>query len=108
MFDLSLKIYDTKHRTVLQQDETGRATYIEVPYTEYREDGSIKCTGSEDFTAERYKTLVTRSIYVPTGKLNKGGHRTWEQSKRFTTASTKSFRRLATFFVEGEFVVREY
>lgn len=103
-----MKIYDIKHRNVLQTNEFGRATYIEVPYTEYREDGTLKCTGTEDFTAERYKTLVTRYIYTPTGKVNKGGHRTWEEAKRITSQTTADVRKLAAILVPGEFSIRQY
>lgn len=103
-----MKIYDTKNKKVLQTNELGYATYLEVPYTEYREDGTPKCTGTEDFTAERFKTLVTRYIYVPTGEVNKGGHRTWTEARKITSQSTKDVRKLATILVPGEISIRQY
>lgn len=53
--------------------------YREVQYTEYREDGTIKGKGTEDFSPERFRKLKYFEIFQKTGKQNKGGHDTWEQ-----------------------------
>lgn len=52
-------------------------TQLEIEYTEYREDGSIRATGTEDFSWERYKTAMCNpQIWTWDGKCrNKGGHR---------------------------------
>lgn len=50
---------------------------MEYAYKDYRNDGTLKDAGSEDFTPERWKTEVRRAFaYVWDGKkYNKGGHR---------------------------------
>jgi len=52
----------------------------ELAYTEYREDGSLKQTGSEDFTPERLKQDTEEKwIWIWDGqKRNAGGHKWWE------------------------------
>ena len=53
--------------------------YYEYEYKEYREDGTLKCIGTEDFSAERLRTLEHRFIWTWDGqKLNKGGYRWFE------------------------------
>lgn len=50
--------------------------YYEIEYKEYREDGTLKAIGTEDFSTERYRTLEHRFVYIWDGeKYNKGGHR---------------------------------
>ena len=66
-----MRIYNIKKKVILQKDEKGFGTYFEVPYIDYRTNGSIYTMGTEDFTRERYNKLVRRTIYLPTGKTNK-------------------------------------
>lgn len=50
--------------------------YYEYDYKEYREDGTLKCTGTEDFSSQRLRSLEHRFIYTWDGeKRNKGGYR---------------------------------
>ena len=51
--------------------------YYEVEYIEFREDGSPKCTGTEDFTSQRWsKQTKSYECWSWDGhRLNKGGHR---------------------------------
>ena len=59
---------------VIRKDEN--SAYLEVAYTEYRNDGSIKCTGTEDFSSKRWSSTAIKSIYTWNGeKRNKGGYR---------------------------------
>lgn len=61
---------------VLTKDEDYRTAYLEVPYKEYREDGSLRCTGTEDFSGKRWSATPIRFIYTWDGeKRNKGGYR---------------------------------
>ena len=53
--------------------------YYEVEYIEYRDDGSVRFVGTEDFSRKRLRTLAYYSIHIPTGKLNKGNKMIWEQ-----------------------------
>lgn len=52
----------------------------EISYKDYREDGSLKQTGTEDFGRERWNNEI-RQAFVWTWdgkKRNKGGHRWFE------------------------------
>ena len=54
--------------------------YYEVEYKEIRPDGTLKQTGTEDFTRERLKSATDwRNIYTWDGqRRNKGGARWFE------------------------------
>ena len=66
-----MKIYDKVKKI--------NENYIEVSYTEYREDGTIKGIGTEDFSTTRFNKLKYFEIFRKTGRVNKGGHNIWEQ-----------------------------
>ena len=68
-----MRIYDTKKAVTITPatKENGYNGYFEVPYTEYREDGSILCQGTEDFSGERLKTLKTYEVVKQTGEKTK-------------------------------------
>lgn len=60
--------------------------YYEVEYREYREDGTLKATGTEDFSKERLaaQKRELREVCTWDGKTyNKGGHR-WFVSEELT------------------------
>lgn len=78
--------------------------YFEVEYTEYREDGSIYQKGTEDFSRERMRMLKWYLIYVPTGQLNKGGHKTWVSVGKVHVHSHKD----AVFFAERVLQLVQY
>ena len=69
--------------------------YFEVDYIEYREDGTAKCSGSEDFSRERIKTLHIWDVCTPTGKLNKGNQRMWKSLTTIRTYTAKEARKIA-------------
>ena len=54
-----MRSYHIRKMVVLQKDEKGFGTYFEIPYTEYRADGSIYSKGTEDFSRERYSQQPT-------------------------------------------------
>ena len=57
-----------------------RMVQIELEYKEYDvESGELVGTGSEDFSRERYESIIKPDIYTWDGeKLNKGGHKRWD------------------------------
>ena len=61
----------------------------------YREDGTLKQTGTEDFTPERWnKQTHTRFVYTWDGeRRNKGGQRWFEFEGRFITDDPKAFKK---------------
>lgn len=54
-----MRSYHIRKMVVLQKDEKGFGTYFEIPYAEYRADGSIYSKGTEDFSRERYSQQPT-------------------------------------------------
>lgn len=65
-------------------DSRGRdiqvTTQWERPYTEYRADGSVKQTGTEDFSRERERQLANYRVFIWNGTdLNRGGHRKFRE-----------------------------
>lgn len=50
-----MRSYHIRKMVVLQKDEKGFGTYFEIPYTEYRTDGSI-------YIAKVQKILVVNGI----------------------------------------------
>jgi hypothetical protein len=68
--------------------------YYEVPYKEYRADGSILQLGTEDFSSQRLKTLKKKYVWTWNGeKRNKGGHRWFECQELVTfNGSTKELK----------------
>ena len=104
-----MRIYNIKKRVILQKDEKGFGTYFEVPYTDYRNDGSIYTIGTEDFNRERYNKLVRRTIYLPTGKTNKGGHMIWEEVETVVSDSTTGIRKYAKIkYSTNIFQIRQF
>ena len=90
-----MRTYHIRKTVTLQKDEKGFGTYFEIPYTEYRNDGSIYAVGTEDFNRERYIKLVVRTIYLPTGKFNKGGHMIWKEVETIVSDTTANIREYA-------------
>lgn len=55
-------------------------TQWEHPYTEYRHDGSVKQTGTEDFSRERERQLGNYRVFLWNGTdLNRGGHKKFRE-----------------------------
>jgi len=87
--------YDLKIKNVIKAPEVGKKNgYYEIPYKEYREDGTPHETGTEEFSSERYMQLVTRSVYVKTGATDKGGRSKWTEVDRITSTSVRAVRKI--------------
>ena len=71
--------------------------YFEVPYKEYRPDGSLKATGSEDFTADRLHSQTHYySIRTWDGqRRNAGGYRWFEDQGSFRVDSRQGLKEYA-------------
>ena len=69
--------------------------YWEVEYKEYRNDGTLKATGTEDFSAERWnKQTHRRFVYTWDGmNRNKGGYRMFDYNGAFVTDDPKAFKK---------------
>jgi translation initiation factor 2 beta subunit (eIF-2beta)/eIF-5 len=103
-----MKQYLLNKKKVLKTNEKGFTEYMEIPYIEYREDGSIKCEGTEDFSADRYRTLIRRTVYTPSGKVNKGNHTIWDMGKEIVSNSNKDVRSIADILYKTEYQLRQY
>lgn len=76
----TIKIYGETINTwkVFDPDKNKEVlTQLEIEFTEYRLDGTIYRTGTEDFSAERWKeSLKSQFLWTWDGKCrNKGGKR---------------------------------
>lgn len=85
------KVFDPeKNREVITQ--------YEIEFTEYRLDGSIYRTGTEDFSAERYKTVLkSQFLWTWDGEArNKGGHRCFQYEGliKFVETQRKALKQL--------------
>lgn len=74
------------------------STYYEIEFKEYRADGTLKGTGTEDFTSERVKTaLEWRNICTWDGKKrNKGGAR-WFSCRETVKINAGSLKELKAY-----------
>ena len=94
-----MKIYGT--RTQIADN------YFEVYYGEYRDDGTLKATGTEDFTRERWnKQAHMRFVYTWDGvRRNTGGKRWFEFIGAFFTDDPKAFKKyMQTIHADAELV----
>ena len=84
-----MKIYG-KHKQIAER-------YFEVTYTEYREDGTVKQTGTEDFTPERWnKQTHMRSLYTWDGiNRNRGGYRMFDFHGVYVVDDPRAFKKYA-------------
>ena len=58
---------------------------------------------------QNYDKLVRRTIYLPTGKTNKGGHMIWEEKETIVSDSTASIRGYAKIkYPTKNFQIRQY
>ena len=71
--------------------------YLEVEYKEYREDGSLKQIGTEDFSAERWAAVPMRFVYTWDGqRRNKGGYRWFDYDGAYRTNDPKAVKKHIT------------
>lgn len=80
--------------------------YLEVNYKEYRADGSIKQTGTEDFSAKRWSSIPYRFVYTWDGqRRNKGGRRWFDFEGMIRIDDPRAYKRLTkVLFPDAEIV----
>lgn len=71
--------------------------YYEMKYTEYREDGSIKSKGTEDFSGARLNAIHSWGVWIKTQRKNKGSHTVWENVGEVLTQNVKYAKKIANF-----------
>ena len=110
-----MRKYNINNKITIRQatKENNFNGYYEVPYIEYREDGSILCEGSEDFSSERLKTLKTYEIVEKTGEktkasnINLGGRNRWMHVAYITVAKRSDAVKIASIeYPEKELQIR--
>ena len=77
------KIYREYHIVMSEQRKLKENEYAAISYTDHYCDsrGEYRTVrGTEDFSLQRWGATKRnhRAVYIPTGEVNKGGHRTWE------------------------------
>ena len=78
--------YDFKNKVTIREasKENNWNGYYEVPYIEYREDGTIYSIGTEDFSGDRLGEIKTYQVMEKTGEktkessIHKGGRNRWK------------------------------
>lgn len=86
--------------------ETG---YAAISYIDHYSDGR-KAEGTEDFSLERYRNqVVERSVYLPTGKHNKGGKQIWDFAGTVRARNAINCGKIARLVFPGQQVsIRQY
>lgn len=77
-----LEVIREYHYVMSEQRKLKETGYAAITYTDHYtgepEVEGRKVEGTEDFTLERYQAqVVRRVVYIPDGRLNKGGKRMW-------------------------------
>lgn len=77
----TVRIYGNTLQTWKYEREAGGAPVlrqVEVAYTEYdTETGEVVGVGSEDFSAERFGTLITKLVWGWDGEKRNAGNKRW-------------------------------
>lgn len=96
--------------TTEQLQKIKSADYGEVNYIDRRVDGTNAGEGTEDFSFTRWiKCTVRRYVYLPTGNLDKGGHRRWEYDSCIIARTVKECGIIARLRYAGkEISIRTY
>ena len=99
-----------EYRPTKQQhaDLYGEKRYSPVSYLDHYPDGR-EAIGEEDFSLERWRSVVTRYVYLPTGNRNKGGKMIWECERKIVSRSVRECGMIARTLFKGlEISVRQY
>lgn len=99
-----------EYRPTKQQkaDLYGEKRYSPVSYLDHYPDGRV-AIGEEDFSLQRWGNVVSRYVYLPTGKRNKGGKMTWERERKIISRSARECGMIARAAFHGsEFSLRQY
>lgn len=113
-----MRVYNLNKMVVIRKatrENKYKDGYYEVPYVEYREDGSIKCEGTEDFSSERIKTLKNYEVVKQTGEKTKestyfrGGRNRWAHVTDFTVSRRRDAVKIAALTYPEEVIqIRKY
>lgn len=102
------RVYNTEAKVKIAEG------YFEVPYVEYRENGTIYCEGTEDFSLERLETLKSYDVVAKTGETTKesayfkGGRNRWEEVGCITAEERKTAMKVAMIvFADREISLRK-
>lgn len=95
----NVRIYWKRVNEWQSLDETGRIrlVQVELAYKEYDHTGRLVCTGTEDFSADRMRSLDMARVFAWDGKRRmKGGQRWFDEVAfvRFDRNRRKAFRHL--------------
>lgn len=104
-----MRVYDLKKAVTIKKatKENGWNGYYEVPYVEYREDGTVCNMGTEDFSSERLNTLKVYEVVEKTGEktretsIYKGGRNKWKHVNYFRVTERKEAVKLAKVLYTG-------
>lgn len=105
-----MREYNINRKVVIVEPtkENNYDGYFEVPYIEYREDGTIYGTGTEDFSSKRLNTLTTYKVLEKTREKTKsssvhsGGRNRWRQIALITVAKRIDVTKIASKKYEGK------
>lgn len=92
-----------------EQRKLREAGYAAISYIDHYSDGR-KVNGSEDFSLERYRSqVVERAVYLPTGKLNRGGKQIWDFAGTVRARNAVNCGKIARLvFPDQQVSIRQY
>ena len=104
-----LKVYREYRYVMSEQQELRTNGYAAISYIDHYSDGRV-LEGTEDFTPERWRDqTVCRHVYVPTGALDKGGHKRWEYFGSVYARTAEDCGMIARMVMDGrEISIRKY
>ena len=104
-----LKVYREYRYVMSEQHELKSNGYAAISYIDHYSDGR-EIEGTEDFTTERWRDqTVCRAVYVPTGELDKGGHKRWDYFGSVYARNAEECGIIARMVMDGrEISIRKY
>ena len=100
-----IRVYDFKNKVTIREanKENNWNGYYEVPYVDYRENGTICNIGTEDFTSQSLHLIKIYDVMEKTGEktkessINKGGRNRWKCIKTLRVANRSNAVKVANF-----------
>lgn len=100
-----IRVYDFKNKVTIREanKENNWNGYYEVPYVDYREDGTICNIGTEDFTSQSLHLIKIYDVMEKTGEktkessTNKGGRNRWKCIKTLRVTNRSNAVKVANF-----------
>lgn len=104
-----MEVYREYRYVQSEQHELKTNGYAAISYIDHYSDGNV-LEGTEDFTLDRWKSqTVCRAVYVPTGELDKGGHKRWEYFGSVYARTAADCGMIARMVMDGmEISIRKY